>query len=95
MTFKAVTIEYGKDTFNVREGKQDEHYADGFYPAIFNELKQQINFTYSLNISPDGQWGILLPNGTWTGMINYLQHGIFDISKLLIFNFNNSLRKLF
>ena len=38
-----------------------------------------MNFTFSLKKSPDGQWGAILANGSWTGMVKDLQNDVFDV----------------
>ena len=40
-----------------------------------------MNFTYELKKSPDNQYGAVLPNGTWNGMIRELQMQNADIGK--------------
>ena len=42
-------------------------------------LQDIMNFTYTLRKPPDGQWGSLTKNGTWTGMVNELLHKKADI----------------
>ena len=42
-------------------------------------IQDILNFTFKLNISPDGQWGSLKDNGTWTGMVNELHQKRVDI----------------
>ena len=39
---------------------------------ISNYLQQAMNFTYTLRLPPDGQYGGKLPNGSWSGMVNEL-----------------------
>ena len=39
-----------------------------------------MNFTYDLIQPPDGQWGAIQSDGTWTGMVNLLQNQIIDIA---------------
>ncbi|XP_039280810.1 uncharacterized protein LOC111054485 [Nilaparvata lugens] len=44
---------------------------DGLELAIFNEMRRRLNFTYELAmlIDENNKWGVLLPNGTWSGGI--------------------------
>ena len=44
-----------------------------------------MNFTFTLRKPPDGQWGSLMKNGTWTGMVKELQLKKADIGKINIF----------
>ena len=41
-----------------------------------------MNFTFTLRKPPDGQWGSLMKNGTWTGMVKELQRKKADIGKI-------------
>ena len=54
----------------------------GMYADLFHALQSVLNFTYVLKESPDGQWGVLKSDGTWTGMIRELQEQRTDIGKL-------------
>ena len=38
-----------------------------------------MNFTYSVTEPPDGQWGSLRPDGTWTGKVGMLQEKKVDL----------------
>ena len=40
-----------------------------------------MNFTYSVVEPPDGQWGAIRPDGTWTGMVGLLQEKKVDLCK--------------
>ena len=51
----------------------------GMYADLFHALQSVMNFTYVLTTSPDGQWGVLKSDGTWTGMIRELQERRIDI----------------
>ena len=79
--FRATTLEYAPRVSNLVPipGNPDEYTADGIFPDIFNELKEYMNFTFSLKKSPDGQWGAILANGSWTGMVKDLQNDVFDV----------------
>ena len=39
-----------------------------------------MNFTYTLIKPPDGQWGSIQPDGTWSGMVNLLANRDIDIA---------------
>ncbi|XP_064104000.1 glutamate receptor-like [Macrobrachium nipponense] len=36
---------------------------------LTNAITQSLNVTYRIRQPPDGQWGSLNPNGTWTGLV--------------------------
>ncbi len=38
-----------------------------------------MNFTYSVQRGPDGAWGALMEDGTWSGMIGELMTGGVDM----------------
>ena len=84
--FRATTLEYAPRVTNLNpiQDQPGEYTAEGIFPDVFNELKRIMNFTYSLTKSPDGQWGAVLPNGSWTGMVKDLQNDVFDIGILSI-----------
>ena len=39
-----------------------------------------MNFTYTLTRPPDGQWGAIQPDGTWSGMVKLLADQDVDIA---------------
>ena len=39
-----------------------------------------MNFSYTLIKPPDGQWGSIQPDGTWSGMVNLLANRDIDIA---------------
>ena len=39
-----------------------------------------MNFTYTLIKPPDGQWGAIQPDGTWSGMVNLLANQEIDFA---------------
>ena len=49
-----------------------------------------MNFTYAVTEPPDGQWGAIRPDGTWTGMVGMLQEKKVDFC-MLISNYNCTL----
>ena len=40
-----------------------------------------MNFTYTLRPPPDGEWGVIREDGTWTGQVGELAAGRVDIGK--------------
>ncbi|XP_037079291.1 glutamate receptor ionotropic, delta-2-like [Pollicipes pollicipes] len=47
--------------------------------VILDTLAQELGFTYSVVEPPDGQWGLLLENGSWTGLVRMLAFGEADV----------------
>ena len=64
-------IPIGPDKFEVK----------GMYAEIFFTLQSILNFTVDgMAKSPDGQWGALKSDGTWTGMVRELHDGRMDVA---------------
>lgn len=57
--------------FNNQTGKYE-----GFCVDLIDLLADRRNFTYELYESPDGSYGAMTENGTWTGMIQELILGV-------------------
>ena len=57
----------------------------GMFAEVFNNLQEVMNFTYTLIKPPDGQWGAIQPDGSWSGMVGLLQTGVIDIGKICRF----------
>ncbi|KAK3095885.1 hypothetical protein FSP39_020337, partial [Pinctada imbricata] len=51
----------------------------GFCTDLLNELTVELNFTYDWVEPPDGEWGTLMDNGSWTGMIGQLERREVDL----------------
>jgi len=42
--------------------------SGGFEVRLFDAMRDYFNFTYQM-INCNSDWGVLLPNNTWTGII--------------------------
>ncbi|XP_069104060.1 uncharacterized protein [Argopecten irradians] len=51
----------------------------GFCQDMLDELASQLNFTYVMTEPADKEWGFMLDNGSWTGMIGELQREEVDM----------------
>ena len=60
-------------------GSPGEFEMKGMYAEVFFALQYILNFTFTVTKPPDGQWGGLQSDGTWTGMIRELQDERADI----------------
>ena len=60
-------------------GSPGEFEMEGMYAEVFFALQYILNFTFVLTKPPDGQWGALQSDGTWTGMIRELQDERIDM----------------
>ena len=76
-----MTIPDGKVVNNLKEipNKPGFYTAEGIYIEIMNELQSLLNFTYSLELAPDGTWGKKLSNGSWNGIVNCLMNKEYDL----------------
>ena len=73
-------IPVGSTTYQITQDySPGEFEFKGMYADVFLELQNMLNFTFVLKKSPDGQWGTLRSDGTWTGMIRELQDQRVDI----------------
>ena len=76
-------IPVGSTTYQITQDySPGEFEFKGMYADVFLELQNMLNFTFVLKKSPDGQWGTLRSDGTWTGMIRELQDQRVDIGNL-------------
>ena len=41
-----------------------------------------MNFTYDLTKPPDGQWGAIQPDGSWSGMVGMLVREEIDVGNV-------------
>ncbi|XP_068246312.1 glutamate receptor U1-like [Palaemon carinicauda] len=54
--------------------------AKGFCYEMLNSMAQKFNFTYSLLPPYDGNWGGLMPNGSFNGMVGMVQRKVVDLA---------------
>ncbi|XP_069941479.1 probable glutamate receptor isoform X3 [Cherax quadricarinatus] len=78
-TFTVVTMNYAPFTFyEVKSGVV--HLKDCVDARILRVISSVLNFTYIIREPPDGQWGLRLDNGSYTGVIGELQKYTADFS---------------
>ena len=70
------------DNLQVSKASLKEIMANSIFNFIkaFLSLQDIMNFTYKLIKPPDGQFGTIQPNGTWSGMVNLLANKDIDIA---------------
>ncbi|GFS00803.1 glutamate receptor subunit protein GluR5 precursor, partial [Elysia marginata] len=49
---------------------------EGYTKDLAEEIGKRLQLSYYLRLAPDGEHGRELPNGTWTGMVGDLVHGV-------------------
>ena len=54
----------------------------GMFPEVFFTLQYLLNFTFVVTKPPDGQWGAIQSDGTWSGMVRELQEDRADIGNI-------------
>ena len=59
----------------------DEFKMEGLFADVWFNLQYVMNFTFYLSKPPDGQWGAIQPDGSWSGMVNELQKQRADMGK--------------
>ena len=52
----------------------------GLFPDVLQELQSNLNFTTSLTLVEDLEYGTKRENGTWTGAVGLLQDGAINIT---------------
>lgn len=52
----------------------------GMFAEVFDNIATIMNFTYDLTKPPDGQWGAIQPDGSWSGMVGMLSKGEIDMA---------------
>ena len=56
----------------------------GIFVEVFKELERLLNFSYTTIVPPDGEWGALKDDGTWSGMVGQLHTKRVDIGMHLV-----------
>ncbi|XP_060076087.1 ionotropic receptor 25a-like [Ylistrum balloti] len=52
---------------------------EGYSIDVLQELARRNGFTYQIYEVPDNEYGVLRPNGTWTGVIGQVATGVADM----------------
>ena len=55
----------------------------GIFVETFKELTRLLNFSYKTSVPPDGEFGVLKDDGTWSGMVGQLHTKRVDFGMLL------------
>ena len=56
----------------------------GIFVEVFNEVTRLLNISYTTIVPPDGEWGALKDDGTWSGMVGQLHTKRVDIGILFV-----------
>ena len=69
----------------LRQSDSDQIILDrGIFAEVFNELTKLLNFSYTTIVPPDGEWGALKDDGTWSGMVGQLLTKSVDMGNPLV-----------
>ncbi len=78
----------------VVDGCQSPECFQGMFADVFHELMDMMNFTYTMMMPKDGQWGAQRDNGSWTGVIGLRSlrkcRSAMLFSKNLLFSLNRA-----
>ena len=55
-----------------KNGNGDLQLGHGIFVDIFKELSRSLNFSYTVSSPPDGEWGGIQSDGSWSGMVGQL-----------------------
>ena len=56
----------------------------GIMVEVFKELARVLNFSYTTIVPPDGEWGSLQDDGTWSGMVGQLHTKRIDFGRFFV-----------
>ena len=86
--FKVTALEeapfINKIVLNSVTGKYE---MEGSFVDLLNLLMNIMNFTYTLKLPADNQWGGLQKDGSWNGMVNLLINEDVDFCKFAFYSF--------
>ena len=58
----------------------------GIFVEVLEELSRLLNFSYTVSVPPDGEWGALRDDGTWSGMVGQLDTKRVELGMFLVHN---------
>ncbi len=61
--------------FKLNDADCDCGYS-GYTIDVLVKIAERLNFTFEIREPEDGQYGSLLDNGQWSGMIGELERGV-------------------
>ncbi len=67
--FRASTLPNKPYLTMVEDGCQGPECLKGIFADVFHKLQSTMNFTYTISMPEDGEWGALREDGTWTGIV--------------------------
>ena len=82
VNFKVTSLHYMPYIGLSKEKNGEIKLANGMFVDIFKELAMVMNFTYTVIEPPDGEWGVLRDDGTWSGMVGQLEAKVVDFGLL-------------
>ncbi|KAK7051121.1 hypothetical protein SK128_002882 [Halocaridina rubra] len=83
---KVITFEFPPSIIYQRDAKGQLRYRYGWEVTLVEELAAIFNFTVAyIEPAPGEMWGVVLPNGSWDGIVGLLGTGEGDLSIANIF----------
>ena len=80
-----ITTAHAMPYVGLRKSDNDQIILDrGIFVEVFHELTRLLNFSYVTILPPDGEWGALKDDGTWSGMVGQLDSKTVDLGMLLV-----------
>ena len=64
----------------IKNGDGALQLRNGIFVEVFKELSHRLNFSFTVVNPPDGEWGVLKGDGTWSGMVGQLETKKVDIA---------------
>ena len=64
----------------MKNGDGELQLHNGKFVEVFKELSDRLNFSYTVINPPDGEWGVLKEDGTWSGMVGQLETKKVDLA---------------
>ena len=58
----------------------------GIFVEVFKELSELLNFSYTVTIPSDGEWGARKDDGTWSGMVGQLVTKTVDVGRYYLYS---------
>ncbi|KAK7068604.1 hypothetical protein SK128_005683 [Halocaridina rubra] len=72
------------DYIKEENGSQEKViWLDSLDKRMYATFSHTLNFTYDFRPPADGQWGIYIGNGNWSGLVGAIQHDSADITTII------------
>ncbi|XP_015917738.1 glutamate receptor ionotropic, kainate glr-3-like [Parasteatoda tepidariorum] len=69
--------------YTISTNSFEDDFEDGVVERLFQYLMQQLKFKYEVISPEDNEWGVLMPDGTWSGAVGMLLNRTVDLVPFL------------